>query len=137
MGYHALLRGIFPMKRLNPGLFCLLQWQVGSSPLAPPGKPLALFTEYGKNKRVHKWINGSKIVECIYSEEGNGNPLQYSCLGNPIDKRTCQATVHGVARVGQNLVINHHVHNGILFSLRKEVIPVIYDNMDEGILLNK
>ena len=34
---------------------------------------------------------------------GNGNPLQYSCLGNPGDKAAWQATVHGVARVGHNL----------------------------------
>ena len=27
----------------------------------------------------------------------NGNPLQYSCLGNPMDKRAWWATVHGVA----------------------------------------
>ena len=30
-------------------------------------------------------------------EEGSGNPLQYSCLGNPMDRRAWQATVHGVA----------------------------------------
>ena len=29
--------------------------------------------------------------------EGNGYPLQYSCLGNPMDRGACQATVHGVA----------------------------------------
>ena len=28
--------------------------------------------------------------------EGNGNPLQYSCLGNPMDRRPWHATVHGV-----------------------------------------
>ena len=28
---------------------------------------------------------------------GNGNPLQYSCLGNPVD-RAWRATVHGVAK---------------------------------------
>ena len=28
--------------------------------------------------------------------EGNGNPLQYSCLGNPMDRRARQATVPGV-----------------------------------------
>ena len=28
---------------------------------------------------------------------GNGNPLQYSCLGNPMDKGTLWATIHGVA----------------------------------------
>ena len=35
---------------------------------------------------------------------GNGNPLQYSFLGNSIDRGTWQATVHGVAkRVRQDL----------------------------------
>ena len=29
--------------------------------------------------------------------EGNGNPLQYSCLENPMGRGTWQATVHGVA----------------------------------------
>ena len=28
--------------------------------------------------------------------EGNGNPLQYSCLGNPMDRGAWQATVHGI-----------------------------------------
>ena len=28
--------------------------------------------------------------------EGNGNPLQYSCLKNPVDRGAWQATVHGV-----------------------------------------
>ena len=30
--------------------------------------------------------------------EGKGNPLQYSCLGNPMDREAWQATVHGVAK---------------------------------------
>ena len=30
--------------------------------------------------------------------EGNGNPLQYSCLGNPMDRRAWQAAVQGVAK---------------------------------------
>ena len=30
--------------------------------------------------------------------EGNGNPLQYSCLENPMDRRAWWATVHGVAK---------------------------------------
>ncbi|CAI9159774.1 unnamed protein product [Rangifer tarandus platyrhynchus] len=32
------------------------------------------------------------------SGEGNGNPLQYSCLGNSMDRAAWQATVHGVAK---------------------------------------
>ena len=31
-------------------------------------------------------------------EEGNGDHLQYSCLGNPMDRRAWHATVHGVAK---------------------------------------
>ena len=30
--------------------------------------------------------------------EGNGNPLQYSCLENPMDRGPWQATVLGVAK---------------------------------------
>ena len=40
--------------------------------------------------------------------EGNGNPLQYSCLENPMDRGAWWATVHVVARVGHNLRVNHH-----------------------------
>ena len=29
---------------------------------------------------------------------GKGNPLEYSCLGNPMERGACQATVHGVAK---------------------------------------
>ena len=35
--------------------------------------------------------------------EGNGNPLQYSCLENPMDRGAWQATIHGVARAGHDL----------------------------------
>ena len=40
------------------------------------------------------WIRGSGIS----SGEGNGNPLQYSCLENPVDRGAWQATVHGVVK---------------------------------------
>ena len=29
---------------------------------------------------------------------GNGNPLQYSCLGNPVERGTWRATVHEVSK---------------------------------------
>ena len=35
--------------------------------------------------------------------EGNGNPLQYSYLGNPMDRATWQVTVCGVASVRHDL----------------------------------
>ena len=30
--------------------------------------------------------------------EGNGNPLQYSCLENPMDRAVWRATVHGITK---------------------------------------
>ena len=35
--------------------------------------------------------------------EGNGKPLQYSCLENPMDRGAWRATVYGVSGVGHNL----------------------------------
>ena len=36
--------------------------------------------------------------------EGNGKPLQSSCLGNPMHREAWWATVHGVSRVREDLV---------------------------------
>ena len=38
--------------------------------------------------------------------EGNGNPLQYSCLGNPMDRAAWRATVHRVSKSQTRL--NHY-----------------------------
>ena len=35
-------------------------------------------------------------------EKGHGNPLQYSCLENPMDREAQWSTVHGLQRVGGN-----------------------------------
>jgi len=40
-----------------------------------------------------------------FPQEGNGNPLQYSCLENPMDRGAWWATVHGVTKVGHDLPI--------------------------------
>ena len=42
--------------------------------------------------------------------EENGNPLQYSCLGNPMDRGAWQPTVPGVTRVGHDLATKQHHH---------------------------
>ena len=42
--------------------------------------------------------------------EGNGNPLQYSCLGNPMDRGAWWATVHGVAKSQTWLSKQAHTH---------------------------
>ena len=51
-------------------------------------------------------IPGSGIFPAV----GNGNPLQYFCLENPMDRGAWQATVHGIARVGHNLATKPPQH---------------------------
>ena len=42
---------------------------------------------------------------------GNGNPLQYSCLENPMDRRAWRATVYGVTKSCPRLKqLSKHVH---------------------------
>ena len=43
------------------------------------------------------WISFLRLVS-ISDGEGNGNPFQYSCLANPMDRGAWQAAVHGVTR---------------------------------------
>ena len=40
------------------------------------------------------WIPGSERSP----GEGKGNPFQYSCLGNAMDRKACWATIHGVTK---------------------------------------
>ena len=53
---------------------------------------------------------------CINTIEGNGNPLQYSCLGNLMDRGARQATIHGAAESDMTehstaaACINVHIH---------------------------
>ena len=38
---------------------------------------------------------------------GNGNPLQYSCLGNPMDRGAWLTTVHGVTQLDTSEQLTH------------------------------
>ena len=38
------------------------------------------------------------LYVCLYMEEGNGNPLQYSCLENPLNRGAWWATVHRITQ---------------------------------------
>ena len=49
---------------------------------------------YARDAGDAGWIPGSGRSP----REGNANPLQYSCLGNPMDRGAWQATVHGITK---------------------------------------
>ena len=42
---------------------------------------------------------------------GNGNPLQYSCLGNPMDRGAWRATLHVIAELDVTEHSAQHVHH--------------------------
>ena len=79
----------------DPGIepeSCALQ--VDSLPSEPPGKPSI------QNRDI-AISDACLLGTCPITwrvREGNGNPLQYSCLENPMDGGAWQAAVHGVAR---------------------------------------
>ena len=50
VGCYSLLQGLFMIHGWNPCLLCLLQWQVGSVPIVPPGKPTLFIQVYYKDQ---------------------------------------------------------------------------------------
>ena len=76
------------------------------------------------SRRMQGFPGGSVAKEATFSEleagdmglipglgrspgGGHGNPLQYSCWGNPMDRGAWWATVHGVSKTGLKLLSKH------------------------------
>ena len=75
VGSHSLLQGIFPTQGSNPGL---------------PHCRRSLYQL--------KHQGSPRILVSLSLGEGNGTPLQSSCLANPMDGGAWWAAVHGVAK---------------------------------------
>ena len=61
--------------------------------------------------------------------EGNGNPLQHSCLENPMDGGAWQATVHGVTKSQTRLSDSHthtHTHDCLIMVNFELIVFEIY-----------
>ena len=96
--------GDLPNPGINPGSPAL---QADTLPSEPPGKPQ--FYAYLLNcTGIPMWVSGVEST-CHAGDlgsisgwgrspgGGNDNPLQFSCLGNPMDRGAWWATVHRVA----------------------------------------
>ena len=83
MGLHRVGHNWIDLAAVLPGNSHGRRSLVGCS---PRGR-----TESDTTERLHFHFS----LSCI--GEGNGNPLQYSCLKNPWDREAWRATVHGVA----------------------------------------
>ena len=64
-----------------------------------------------KNLPANAGVTGSIPGSGRSPGEGNGNPLQYSCLGNPMGRGAWQAIVHRVAKVRHNLATKQQQYN--------------------------
>ena len=85
----------------------------------------------------------------VDSGEGNGNPLQCSCLENPMDRGAWWAAVHGVTKnqtqssdkgimlIGQNIKFDN-ISDGLLYSLVQDARVLSLDSGEYGgwILIN-
>ena len=104
MGCHCLLQGIFWTQGSNPGLPHCKQTLY---PLSHQGSLSNLAT----NQNFHSLL--------FEFGEGSGTPLQYSCLGNPMDGGAWWAAVHGVKKSRtrlSNFTFTFHFH-----ALKKEM----------------
>ena len=62
---------------------------------------------------------------------GHGNPLQYYCLENPMDRGAWRATIHGVARVGWTEQLNSSSKMRIYYHLKSYDFKIIVSKLDE------
>ena len=70
------------------------------------------------------------------SREGNGNPLQYSCLGNSMDRGAWRAILH---RVAKELITTYGVNNNnmnvcLVRASKESILPSI--PKDTALILN-
>ena len=86
------------------------------TPIPPLGFPGGLVV---KNLPANSRGTGSVPGFRRSPGEGNDNPMQYFCVGNPMDRGACQATVHGLQKkVGHNLAIKQQYQSlGVLDSI--------------------
>ena len=88
VGCHFLLQGIF----LTQGLWLNLNLFWCKDEMGSPG--VSVLKNSPASSRDTCLIPGLGRAP----EEGNGNPLQYSCLGNLTDRGAWRATVHGLTK---------------------------------------
>ena len=83
--------------------------------------------------RFHSWVAGSTHGSGESPGVGNGNPLQYSCLENPINRGAWQATGHGIVKSRTQL--STHIQRMLAFliistSVSPQSCPTLCNPMD-------
>ena len=94
-------------RDILPGSQGDIFWKVplcsSPSPRTQPGRGGSVIKNTPPNAGDRGSIPGSRRSP----GEGNGNPLQYSCLGNPMDRGAWWATILGVAELNMTKQLNN------------------------------
>ena len=104
---------------------------------------LFLFHAFWENKLVIYFLNNFKslfIFGCVgsllpcrlFSGEGNGTSLQYSCLANPMDGGAWWAAVHGVRRVGHGWATSLSLFTFLHWRRKWQPTPVFLPGESQG-----
>ena len=93
--------------------------QLEKNHVVPPSSKDEALSRYSVSGEAHvrNWRSKRYLAPLMRPHKvprGNGNPLQYSCLGNPMDRGAWWAVVYGSWRVGHDWMTNIHTHGTII-----------------------
>ena len=73
-----------------------------------------------------------------FLEGGNGNPLQYSCLENPIDRGAWRAIVHGVTKRWMKQLAHTHISCAVIIlpHFKKDISYLSVSSTQQFIVVN-
>ena len=103
------VHGIFQARVLEWGAIAFSIWETPKQEIMKLDSEefLCIYSDFpgGSDGKTSAYNAGDPCSIPVWGRsfgEGNGTPLQYSCLENPMDGGAWLATVHGVARVGHD-----------------------------------
>ena len=107
--------------------------EVELNPCSPlPTKPNCQVLSWWLDKLSLYTVTFISGVLYFISGEGNGNPLQYSCLENPMDWGAWWAAVHGVARVRHDWVTSLSLFTFMHWRSKWQPTPVFLPGVSQG-----
>ena len=88
----------------------------------------------GSSQFTYCWSLAWRILSIILLAcgEGNGTPLQYSCLENPMDRGAWWAAVHGVTRVGHDWATSLSLFTFMHWRRKWQPAPVFLPGESQG-----
>ena len=85
-----------------------------------------------KNLLANAGHSGSIRGSGRSSGEGNGNPLQYSCLGNPMDRGAWRAKVTGSQKVGHYWTHTHErLFSAMVLDGWREILTIVSNEIND------